>query len=162
MAAQTVESLDFFIQHVATLLARQSDQVLQEQLGIGLSQYKILRILQDNSRIQQKQIADLLGQTEASISRQIKLLTGRQMINSSPNPANRREHLTTLTSRGVRILEAANTVLEQYHASTLNTLSTKEQATLLKLLGTLHRPLCVLDDDASTELTHPGAPGTFT
>ncbi len=158
MASQPLEALDFFIQHVATLLGRQSDQVLQEQLGIGLSQYKILRILQDNSQVQQRQIADLLGQTEASISRQIKLLTGKQMINSQANPVNRREHLTTLTPRGTRILEAANTVLEQYHAATLNTLSTKEQATLLKLLGTLHRPMCALDDDESEDLTHPGAP----
>jgi DNA-binding MarR family transcriptional regulator len=158
MAAHPVEALDFFIQHVATLLGRQSDQVLQEQLGVGLSQYKILRILQVNDRIQQRQIADLLGQTEASISRQIKLLIGKQMISSHANPANRREHLTTLTPRGTRVLEAANTVLEQYHTATLDTLSSKEQATLLKLLGTLHRQMCVLDDDAVTDLTHPGAP----
>lgn len=158
MASQPIEALDFFIQHVATLLGRQSDQVLQEQLGVGLSQYKILRILQDNPQVQQRQIADLLGQTEASISRQIKLLIGKQMISSNTNPANRREHLTTLTARGIRILDAANTVLEQYHASTLNALSVKEQGTLLKLLGTLHRQMCVLDDGESADLTHPGAP----
>src|SRR5690242_17413141 len=110
--------LDFFIEHVATLLARQSDQVLQEQLGVGLSQYKILLTLQHNPSIQQRQIADLLGQTEASVSRQIKLLKSKQMIASSVNPQNRRQHLTTLQPRGDRVLEAASRALQQYHAPT--------------------------------------------
>jgi DNA-binding MarR family transcriptional regulator len=95
-----------------------------------------------------------LGQTEASVSRQIKLLKNKQMITSSVNPQNRREHLTTLLPRGERVLEAASQVLEQYHAPTLNTLSSKEQATLLKLLSTLHTQMCVLGDTA--ELSHPG------
>ena len=30
------------LHHLVALLARESDQILQEQLGIGLSQYKIL------------------------------------------------------------------------------------------------------------------------
>lgn len=153
MSSQPTQSVDFFIQHVATLLARQSDQVLQEQLGLGLSQFRILRTLEHNPRVQQRHIADLLGQTEASISRQIKLLKSKQMITSSVNPANRREHLTTLLPQGTRILEAATAVLEQYHAPTLNTLSNKEQATLLKLLGALHASMCVLDD--ANGLTHP-------
>jgi len=153
MSTPPVQSIDFFIQHVATLLARQSDQVLQEQLGVGLSQFKILRTLEHNPRIQQRQIADLLGQTEASISRQIKLLKSKQMIVSTVNPANRREHLTTLLPQGTRVLEAATKVLEQYHAPTLNTLSNKEQVTLYRLLGRLHDQMCVLDDAA--DLTHP-------
>jgi len=148
------QSIDFFIQHVATLLARQSDQVLQEQLGVGLSQFKILRTLEVNPRIQQRQIADLLGQTEASVSRQIKLLKAKHMIASAVNPINRREHLTTLLPRGIRVLEAASDVLDQYHAPTLNTLSTKDQATLMRLLKVMHDQMCALD--GITGLTHPG------
>jgi len=152
--AAPVQSIDFFIEHVATLLARQSDQVLQEQLGIGLSQFKILRTLQHNSRIQQRQIADLLGQTEASISRQIKLLKSKQMISTNVNPANRREHLTTLLPQGVAVLEAAAKVLEQYHAPTLNVLSNRELVTLHGLLARLHDQMCVMGDESN--LSHPG------
>ncbi|HXR49776.1 MAG TPA: winged helix-turn-helix domain-containing protein [Verrucomicrobiae bacterium] len=57
------------LDHVAATVAKQSDQVLQEQLGIGLSQFKILQVLQAEPRTPQREIARSLAQTEASISR---------------------------------------------------------------------------------------------
>ena len=67
-------TIGYLLQHVSSLLAKQSDQVLQEQLGIGLAQFKILRTLQTEPRTPQREIAFNLGQTEASISRQVKLM----------------------------------------------------------------------------------------
>ncbi|HXR49712.1 MAG TPA: MarR family winged helix-turn-helix transcriptional regulator, partial [Verrucomicrobiae bacterium] len=62
-------NLSYLIQHLAAVMGKQSDQLLQEQLGIGYSQYKILMVLEWNPRVQQRTIAESLGQTEASISR---------------------------------------------------------------------------------------------
>lgn len=151
---QAANTLGFFLQHIATLLARQSDQVLYEQLGIGMSQFRILRTLQVNPHIQQRQIADLLGQTEASISRQTKLLQERGMLATRINPENRREHLATLSMRGEKVLEAAIEVLGKYHAPTFNSLSPKEFAELDKSLSKLHDRICNLD--SKEYLTHPG------
>ena len=90
----SVSVLDYLVQHVASTMHRQSDQVLSERLGIGMSQFKILRILQQQLGIQQRVLADRLGQTEAGVSRQIKLLVGKDLLLVEVNPESRREHLT--------------------------------------------------------------------
>ena len=64
-----VITLGYLLQHTATILMRQSDQVLQERLGIGMSQLKLLMMLQNSPNVQQRKLAECLGQTEASISR---------------------------------------------------------------------------------------------
>jgi DNA-binding MarR family transcriptional regulator len=135
----------YYLQHLSVLTHRQSDQILQEQLGIGMSQYRILQVLQTNPEVQQKQIASLLGQTEASISRQIKLMQAKSMLVAEINPQNRREHLTRLLPMGERLLEAATQAMLLYHEPSINGLSSKEQSQLLKLLGQLHVQLCVVD-----------------
>jgi DNA-binding MarR family transcriptional regulator len=123
--------------------------VLQERLGIGFSQFKILLVLQNNSNIQQKQIADALGQTEASVSRQIKLLTERGLLTTRVSPQNRREHLTTLTPRGVRFTEEALRILNDYHGPVFSVLSEKQQTQLLELLELMHDKACA--QTAATE-----------
>jgi DNA-binding MarR family transcriptional regulator len=62
-------NIGYLMQRLSFLLARQSDQVLQEQLGIGFSQFKILMALGWDPSCQQRHIADKLGQTEASVAR---------------------------------------------------------------------------------------------
>ena len=51
------KNLTYLLHHVSSVMGKQSDQVLQEQLGIGLSQYKILMVLEWNPRVQQRAVA---------------------------------------------------------------------------------------------------------
>lgn len=125
------------LHNLAALLARESDQILLERLGIGLSQYKILAAVEHNPRLQQRAIAVELGQTEASVSRQVKLLLQKGMITSRTNPANRREHLTELTTKGSRVTAAAHQSLANYHRSFSGRLSPRQQEVLLGLLADL-------------------------
>ena len=134
---QHANSISFLIQNVATLLAKQSDQVLQEQLGIGMSQFRILKIVQANPRLLQRHIADALGQTEASISRQVKIMHDKQLLSTHINPKNRREHITTLTPKGFQMTEAALEVLQVAQASLVDGTSEKQQLELMKALDTI-------------------------
>src|SRR5579871_5971468 len=106
-------NLSYLIQHLAAVMGRQTDQILQEQLGIGLSQYKILMVLEWNPRIQQKAIADSLGQTEASISRQVKLLKTKGLLLSKADPSNKRRHMSVPTPLGMQVTEAAADLLRR-------------------------------------------------
>lgn len=135
-------NIGYMLQHLSFALARQSDQVLQEQLGIGFSQFKILMVLQWNPSVRQRQIADRLGQTEASISRQIKLLKEEGMLITQLNPKNRREHLTIVTAKGQRLTDKATEILNRYHAPMFAKLSDKQQDQLLETLGTMHDYAC--------------------
>ncbi len=135
-------TIGFLLQHVSAALARQSDQVLQEKLGISFSQFKILMALQWNPETQQKHIADALGQTEASVSRQIKLMYDKGMLTTSVPAANRREHITTPTAKGVRLTEEAITVLNRYHAPMFELLSDRQKQQLLESLSIMHNYAC--------------------
>ncbi len=136
-------NIGYLLNHLAFMLSRQSDQVLQEQLGIGFSQFKIMMALKWNPSVQQKQIAERLGQTEASISRQIKLLHSKGLLSTRISSENKREHITTLTSKGEKLTEKAMQVLNSYHAPTFAALSEEQQQTLLEILNTMHDAVCV-------------------
>ena len=142
---EKTQAILYYVQHLAVLVGRQSDQILQEQLGIGMSQFRILQTLQANPNIQQKQAASLLGQTEASISRQVKLMLVKGMVEAKINPRNRREHLIAITMKGERLLDAGTKVVVHFHQPMFDTLRSKEQDTLLKLLSHTHNELCSVD-----------------
>lgn len=133
----TDNELAIYIHQVHSLMARESDQRLLEQLGIGLAQYKILAALHAAPKPQQRAIASELGQTEASISRQIKLLEGKGMLVATKNPANMREHHITLTARGLQLIEAAERVISGYHHGTFAGLSKKQRQQLEEALAVL-------------------------
>ena len=134
--------LGYLIQHIAFVLSKQSDQVLQEQLGIGLSQFKILMTLQKNPKMQQRLIADSLGQTEASISRQIKIMTNKGLLQTTISDDNHREHLTTLSLKGIKLTEAAMEVLRSYNKPMFDQINDKQQDQLLQILLSLHQHTC--------------------
>jgi len=135
-------NIGYLLQRLAFLLARQSDQVLQEQLGIGFSQFKILMVLGWDPSFQQRHIADKLGQTEAGVSRQIKLLKQRGLLVTEINPNNRREHITTPTAKGQRLTEKALEILNNYHSPMFELLSEKQRERLLESLNIMHEYVC--------------------
>jgi DNA-binding MarR family transcriptional regulator len=133
-----LSSIVDIIERLAFRIERQSDQILLEQLGIGFSQYKILHVLEANPRFKQKQIAKILGQTEASVSRQMKLMRISGVIVSTINPDHRREHLTTLTIKGIKIRDAANNSLQKLHTSIIGEMSDKKQRRIEETLMSLY------------------------
>ncbi len=135
-------NLSYLIQHLAAVMGRQTDQVLQEQLGIGLSQFKILMVLEWNPRVQQRTIADSLGQTEASISRQIKLLKAKKLLVSRQDPQNRRKHITAPTTLGMQMTEAATSIMRRSFGPEYANLGDDQLMQLVTGLQQLHRIVC--------------------
>jgi DNA-binding MarR family transcriptional regulator len=135
-------TIDYLLQHTSIMMYRQADQTLQERLGIGMSQYKLLVFLQDHPDAGQRLIADSLGQTEASISRQIKLLTEKDIVETAVNPESRREHRVILTVRGTRLTNAARDILEQSQNSVYDRFSTKQRQQFKDMLTALHDHTC--------------------
>lgn len=123
-------------------MGKQADQVLQEQLGIGLSQFKILMVVEWNPRVQQKTIADSLGQTEASISRQVKILKQKGLLATKPDPNNRRKHITAPTTLGMQITEAATAIMRRNFGPEYASLGEDQLMQLIAGLQNLHRVVC--------------------
>lgn len=152
---RTTNTLGYMFQHITALLTRQSEQILQEKLNVGYSQYKILRALQINPRMKQRDIAYNLGQTEASISRQVKLMINDGLLASRVSPLNRREHITVPTTKGEQLTEKALVVLEQYHDPTFGALTGPQREELLKMLYVIHAQICPSDHPNPTYMDVP-------
>lgn len=143
-------SIGYLLQHTASLMAKQNEQVLQEKLGFGMSQFKILRTLQAKVSTTQREIAVMLGQTEASISRQVKLMLDDGLLSITVSPTNRREHVVVSTSKGLHATEAALEILADHYRPIFQELGETEQAKLLEGLQKFHGLLCT-----SHEFLHP-------
>lgn len=135
-------NLSYLLNHLAGVMHKQSDQVLQEQLGIGFSQYKILMVLEWNPRTQQRTIAESLGQTEASVSRQIKILKTKGLLVSKIDPQNRRKHITAPSPLGMQVTEAAAAILRRSFGPEFASLGDDQLMKLLAGLQQLHRVVC--------------------
>jgi len=125
------------LQQVATAFERHADQIMQEKIGIGLAQFKILQQLHEHPEIRQAQIATILIQTEASVSRQIKLLLEKGLLASHINTKNRREHIHALTPRGQKMTVAAAETLQHYTDTLFATMGDKQQKQLHEALASL-------------------------
>ena len=125
------------LQRLAFRIERHADQILLEKLGIGFSQFKIIHELERNPKAKQNQIAKALGQTEASISRQLKIMRADRLMITSINSSNKREHITTLTPKGARIKEAATESLDKLYKSLIEDLSSKDIDRLNKTIDSI-------------------------
>jgi len=125
------------IQRLAFRIERHADQILLEKLGIGFSQFRIIHELERNPKAKQNQLARALGQTEASISRQVKIMRADRLMITSINPSNKREHITTLTPKGARIKEAATESLDKLYKSLIEDLSSKDIDRLNKAIDSI-------------------------
>jgi len=142
---------------VAAALARQVDQILLEQLGVGLAQYKILAVLERQTNLPQRAVAQGLGQTEASISRQVQILRTKSLITAQIDPENRRVHYLALTAKGAQLAEAARHAMARYQKTTFENLGEKQRKQLLDMLHALHAALYLPGDPAAYAAITPNS-----
>lgn len=139
MSSQNIDDPGYLIHSLAALLDRQSDLLLLERLDIGFSQFKILLSLKWGEGVQQKDIAASLGQTEASVSRQIKLLADVKLVTIKTNANDRRKNEVYLTLKGERLANKAVRALNAYHAPVFAQLSVTQQQELKRMLEQLYQ-----------------------
>lgn len=142
-------SLGYTLHHLSFVLDRQSDLLLQEKFSVGFSQFKIMMALLWHERVQQNEIADFLGQTEASVSRQVKLLIDQGLVISQTEPTNRRKRITRLSIQGEKIATEAMATLEQFHAPMFEKLTETQQSDLRDILEIMHDHSCAFDKEGS-------------
>lgn len=135
-------NLGYVIHHLGSAMDRQTDILLQDKFQIGFSQFKILLALREHNGVQQQKIANYLGQTEASISRQVKLLVNMGLVSSRKNHENKRQAVTSLTPRGSQVTAQAVTALEGYYAPMFLQLSPAQLEEFGRVIDSLHQRVC--------------------
>lgn len=126
--------LYWHIHKLAFILEKRADELLKKELDIGFAQYKVLEAIYINSLAKQNAIAKMLDQTEASISRQIKILQKKGLINVTDVMGNRRAREIGLTHIGEEMVTQADTILQYAQAEVLGSLNPQEHSTMAGIL----------------------------
>ena len=123
------------IHRLSTVLGRVADRTLQDSYGYGMSQFKILWMLHKHGEgVLQTDIAGWLNQTEAAVSRQIRLLHDQGLVTVDVDPENRRNHIIALNETGAVFAEKAMKVLLKEYEPFFTELSEAEMQALNQLL----------------------------
>jgi len=117
--------------HFTYNLQHLAEELLLAETGVGLSQARIMSGLSKSAASSQSQLALELNQTESNISRQLKVMKKRGLVNISKNKKDGRQRDVTLTSNGHGIYAKAEKVLKSQQNKFLKTLN-KGEADILE------------------------------
>lgn len=118
----TSKSRIYPLLHSMFHLQQQIDHLLVDQIGIGLSAYRILSVINDRVPNSQRKIAGQLGQTEANISRQIRAMADDNLVKIAPDKKDKRQRNITRTVKGEKKYRAGEALLIKNEPSILKTL----------------------------------------
>jgi DNA-binding MarR family transcriptional regulator len=136
------KNLDILLEHITSLLTSKYDLILTNELGVSYAQYKILVQFKGDQIIKQKTLAGSLGQSEASISRQIKIMSNGGLIHRSFESKNKKSVVITLTREGKVTKTKAEAITDTQNTNSLHRVSSKERKLLTKNLSQIHDQIC--------------------
>lgn len=132
------QNAGFAFQKLAFTLLRRSDDLLQSKLSIGYAQYKLLEVLKEYPNSSQRFVAATLMQTEASISRQVKLMQKAGLLRVGTPSNNKRVRVISLSTKGDEVHARAAQILNDYHMPLFERLSPAQQETFGEALLVLY------------------------
>ena len=124
------------------LMDKIADHLLQKNLHLTFSQFRILVSVLKHDKPTQADIAKLLDISPAAISRQIELLSSKRLILSSRSSKNHREHPLQLSPLGKAQISKAIDIMGGSFQSIYEVLGDKEQkataGSISKLIAHIH------------------------
>ncbi|MBX4187791.1 MAG: MarR family transcriptional regulator [Candidatus Doudnabacteria bacterium] len=131
------KEITFKIHKAVFLLDKMCDQILQDRLGLGFSQFLVLMTLAGMPKAPQKSVAKSLDQTQAAVSRQLDLLVDQGYVSRERNPDSRREYVLSLTKSGEKKFRQGLSEIDQRYDKLFQIWKKDEKNNLLGCLDKL-------------------------
>lgn len=112
--------------HLTYILQQVSDEVLYVEVGIGLSQARVMSVLSSSLPKSQREIAKSLSQTEANISRLVRQMHKNGLLNIKHSKKDSRQREVLLTAKGQKTYQQAEKLLRNQQAKFLRSLKASE------------------------------------
>lgn len=133
-------TLWFLVRQIAARFDRGGDALYRERLGISLAQYLVLLIVHvEPGPLSQQAIADRLGLTKGTVSRQIDLAVAAGRLVVARSARSRREHEVRLTADGEQLVHQGDQLLAEAVTTALPSLDQADLDTTIRTLGALNR-----------------------
>lgn len=120
-------------------------------LGFNIGQLPVLYMLRNGAQMSQKDLAKFAKIEQPSMAQMLARMERDGLIRRTPDPADGRSSLISLTEEAVSKLPAARQVLEEGRERVLSGFSADEVQTLVQLMRRLNQNLdrMVAEEDAS-------------
>lgn len=128
-------TLWFLIRRVAGLMDRAGERLFQRELGISLAQFLVLSVVDAHpGDLNQQLIADRLGLTKGTVSRQIERAVEAGRMSVEVSSRNRRENQVSLTPTGTALVRRGDARFDAERGLSFSALNDDDvQATLRTL-----------------------------
>ncbi len=129
--------LFFMLQKSLFFFDKMADQALRKEMDLTLAQFHVLMMVYLHGTASQQRVAEMLQNTQASISRQVALLLQKKYLTRTQNPENKREYHLVNTSLGTSLVKKGVKVLDVLLRETFSSISEKDKEKVVHHLNTV-------------------------
>jgi DNA-binding MarR family transcriptional regulator len=102
------------VRRAAAVSERQGEALFRAELGISLPQFLVLSVVDAHpGTLNQQRVAERLGLTKGTVSRQIEQAVAAGLMRVSPSLVSRRENVVELTEAGTELVRRGDAVFEE-------------------------------------------------
>lgn len=134
-AILTNRELFFMLQKSLCFFDRMADQAIRKETDLTLAQFHVLTMIFMHGTASQQLIAEMLQNTQASVSRQVSLLLRKKCLTRTQNPQNKREYRLTNTALGTTLVKKAVKALDQKFTEVFNVVPEKDKEKMVQNLN---------------------------
>lgn len=134
-AILTNRELFFMLQKSLFFFDKIADQILRKETGLTLAQFHVLMMIFMHGTTSQQLIAEMLQNTQASVSRQVALLLRKKCLTRTQNPDNKREYRLTNTALGTTLVKKSMKALDQKLKEAFGVVAEKDKEKMVHALN---------------------------
>lgn len=135
-------TLWYLIRRVAGLLDRNGEALFQRELGISLAQFLVLSVVDAHAGpLSQQAIADRLGLTKGTVSRQIEKAVNAGWMTAEVATHMRRENSIALTPAGTDLVRRGDVAFQQERLTAVPALDPEDAEAAIRVLTAMHETL---------------------
>jgi len=131
------EYLPYRLAVTSNLVSRLVARAYQDQFGVTIWEWRVIAILGEGVPMTAQAISDSAAMDKVSVSRAVRTLEARGLVERENNVADRRSRLLHLTADGRRIYDEITPVALDQEAALLTEFSAREIEVLARLLDRL-------------------------
>jgi DNA-binding MarR family transcriptional regulator len=135
-------TLWYLIRRTAGLMDRQGEVLLRRELGVSLAQFLVLSVVDAHpGPLSQQAIADRVGLTKGSVSRQIDQAVAAGLMTVRVASHTRRENAVTLTKAGTALVRHGDALTQAARAALQDAADPEDLAAAIRVLRGLLKTL---------------------
>ena len=135
-------ALWYLTRRVAGLMDRTGEALFQREIGTSLAQFLVLSVAEAHpGPLNQQTIADRLGLTKGTVSRQIDNAVTAGLMTVQPSPHSRRENIISLTPKGTDLVRRGDAAFEREKAQALPDIDAEDMRAAIRVLAAMNATL---------------------